>query len=470
MFTKKYLFVLFVLISSTASASVRISGIVNNIEPNSSAKYYYSPSFNVYDNIVVKIDSNKVDFSVENFYGQNGMLMIGNNIIYLYVLNENHIQFIVDNSDFKNTLSFNGDLAAENNFNALESKNNITEELNSYSKYSDGNIYKNHVYKTIALNKKLWEEYPKQNLDSSFVLSVNTSLKYKHVNALWMYKIGYNPKENKFFEKPTSPEYFLFLDSIDINNDKAVNNSDYSTALMRYFHEKVDKNSLISLPESYSKSTKFKLSFLTKYNYRKGVLIGKSLDFALIDLIKLSIKSIDSTNKYFCDSIYNDYINLSISNETKIWLFNYFKKLDDNNSLLVAPNFELINVNGKVVKLADLKGKVIYVDFWATWCVPCLANMPYSKKLTEKFKGNKNLVFLYINIEDDYLRWKAYIKKNKPEGIHLYANEEWSKELKKKYFISGIPKYVIIGQNGELVNINASDPNNAEKEILKAIK
>lgn len=467
---KKYLIVLFVLISSIASASVRISGIVNNIEPNSSAKYYYSPSFNIYDNIVVKIDSNKIDFSVEHFYGQNGMLMIGNNIIYLYVLNGNHIKFKVDYLDFKNTLSFNGDLAAENNFNALENKNNITEELNSYSSFSDGNIYKNHVYKAIALNKKLWEEYPKQFLDSTFVSSVNTSLKYKHVNALWMYKIGYNPKENKFFEKFTSPDYFLFLDSIEINNDNAVNNSDYSTALMRYFHEKVDKNSLISLPESYSKSTKFKLSFLTKYNYRKSVLTGISLDFALIDLIKLSIKSIDSTNKSFCDSIYNDYLNLSKSNETKIWLFNYLKKLDDNNSMLVAPNFELINVNGKVVNLADLKGKVIYVDFWATWCVPCLANMPYSKKLAEKFKGNKNLVFLYINIDDDYSRWKAYIKKNKPEGIQLYANEEWSKELKKKYFISGIPKYVIIGQNGELININAPDPAYAEKEILNAIK
>lgn len=463
--------ILFLFIYSTSFAGVRITGYIKNIEAKTSAKFYYSPTLMELENVVVFIDSNNhIDFTIDKYYENSGWLIIGNSIIRLFILDDKLIQFNVDYLEFKNSLTFKGDLANENNFNALEDKNNINEEINSYSNYSDGTIFKNHVYKTIALNKKLWEDYPKQNLDSNFVTSINTSLKYKHINALWMYKIGYNPKENKFFEKFTAPDYFNFLDSIEINNDNVVGNSDYSTALMRYFHEKVDKNSLKNLPESYSNSTKFKISFLTRYNYRKSVLSGESLEFALIDLIKLSIKSIDSTNNSLCDSIYNDYLSFANNAETKKWLFNYFKKLDKLNTIFQAPNFTLLNIKGKNVSLSDLKGKVIYVDFWATWCVPCLANMPYSKKLSKKLKDQKNIVFLYINIEDDYSRWKAYIVKNKPEGIQLYANSEWSSELKKKYYISGIPHYVLIGKNGELININASDPSFAETEILNAIK
>lgn len=135
----------------------------------------------------------------------------------------------------------------------------------------------------------------------------------------------------------------------------------------------------------------------------------------------------------------------------------------------LAPSFTLDDVTGKKVSLSDFKGKVVYIDFWATWCGPCLAEMPHSKKLREKFGGNTDIIFMYVSVdnsdsEDD---WKAVIKKKDIVGVNLISRNGGEEEhVGEHYGLQYIPRFVLIDKNGKVANFEAPTPGDSKTEQL----
>ncbi len=132
-----------------------------------------------------------------------------------------------------------------------------------------------------------------------------------------------------------------------------------------------------------------------------------------------------------------------------------------------APTFSLKNKEGKQIALSDLKGKYVLIDFWATWCKPCIAEAPYSKELEEEF-AEQEIEFVYICIDDSKERWGEHISKENSGGVQLFADKEQSKELREKYNIEGIPNYMLIDKEGKIVTQKIRPSQNA-KEILETI-
>jgi len=123
------------------------------------------------------------------------------------------------------------------------------------------------------------------------------------------------------------------------------------------------------------------------------------------------------------------------------------------------------NYNGGSNSLKDFKGKYVFIDIWATWCLNCWEEFPYLKKLEDKYK-DKNIVFVSLSCDRFEKEWRNAIKKEKPGGIQLLADER-EDSFFKAYAVSGIPRYILLDPDGRIIDYNAPRP--SDQEALKKL-
>ncbi|WP_320816188.1 TlpA disulfide reductase family protein [Flavobacterium sp.] len=125
----------------------------------------------------------------------------------------------------------------------------------------------------------------------------------------------------------------------------------------------------------------------------------------------------------------------------------------------MSPDFNFENLKGGTTSLADLKGKYIYIDVWATWCGPCIAEIPFLKEVEKKYEG-KNILFVSLSIDrvSDREKWSKFITEKELSGIQLLAEADWKSKFVQDYKINGIPRFILVGPNGEIVNADAPRP------------
>lgn len=122
-------------------------------------------------------------------------------------------------------------------------------------------------------------------------------------------------------------------------------------------------------------------------------------------------------------------------------------------------NFCFEDREGKKVSLTDLWGKYVYIDMWATWCIPCWEELPYMKQLEEKFVG-RNIHFVSISVDRDKKAWERKVVQDQLKGIQLYAGRDQS--LMDFLNSTAIPRFILVDPAGYIIQADMSRPSNPE--------
>jgi len=169
------------------------------------------------------------------------------------------------------------------------------------------------------------------------------------------------------------------------------------------------------------------------------------------------------------EELYGFFVDNITSDDIKKRLSETYEKNKNLIKGMPSPKFvDYENNAGGTTSLDDLKGKYVYLDVWATWCGPCIAEIP-SLKEVEKDYHDKNIEFVSASIDTPvaYDKWKSMIKDKDLGGTQLLADNAWQSQFVQDYAIDGIPRFILIDPQGNIVSADAPRPSNESlRELL----
>lgn len=379
-------------------------------------------------------------------------LIHGDQSISIYIVPGDRISIIADYRNMDSATKFSGSHELENNY--LIHYHNlqlVSEPQDMYAFFS-----KNESDFVVAVEDRLnvfvedQQEYQKKNgaFEEDFAELMSAELSYDAANLKMTYPEYYAYLLPDSTLK-LSDTYDSFFQNLDIDTDANLLVPSYIPFIGLYldFNTKADttaaKNALVA-----SKFNNIKTLFKTAkvkevlyYNLLKNTLNTSINETSLvIDKYRAA-----QTNPVFLEEINTQY--------------QQWQHLITGQP---APKFDYKDINGRAVSLESLSGKVVYIDVWATWCGPCLKELPSLEKLQQDNKANKDIVFVSISIDQDKVAWEKMVKTKNMQGVQLFAEGNWASSLVSDYRISGIPRFIVIGKDGKIIDANAPRPSSKE--------
>ena len=288
---------------------------------------------------------------------------------------------------------------------------------------------------------------------------IQTKLKYKTSDELFEY--------GRHNMKDIPDGYYAFLDEYRfVENDDAKFCSEYfSDFANNYFSYQLSSNdnyqNIMGLFQQ-GKSIEAACIYLDFISNKKNNLITE-INAAL--MLFLSIENYTAQT----DSLFQKYNSIFTEEPLKKQL-----KLSIEEKLLA--NFKTLEELSKKEEIGEIfkkislenKNKVLYLDFWGTWCGACINEFPNSAKLHDELKDN-NIEFVYLCEPTDSATWINAVQKYNLSGTNILLNKQQKIIIQSIFNIVGIPRYMIINKNGEIIDENADRPssNRIKNELIK---
>ena len=327
------------------------------------------------------------------------------------------------------------------------------------------------------------ERINKLNLNKTVLAKLKgqfeSDIRYESAEFLFSHleRRNYTMKEEFGYFYPDSM-YFSFIDHLKFDNEYCKSTSakqmagEFLTAKAREAFK--GKNDTVWWEDN----------FLWKNNYLLSQ--PQSIWTDLLALSTISDYSFEMMEKNFFENLktFNQKMEKQYYNDADRRLFkNNVAQYFALSPGMPAPDLALPDSSGNIVRLSDFKGKVVYLDFWGTWCYPCIEDIPDALELQKKFR-DKPVVFLYVSLEyneEQIANWKRFIAGKdqrfanfvdfKPfPGVHLVAEKQFGNEVIKPYKINFTPTYVLIDKDGNLVSARADRAKGIVEKIEKLLE
>ncbi|CAA6829372.1 MAG: Peroxiredoxin [uncultured Aureispira sp.] len=295
----------------------------------------------------------------------------------------------------------------------------------------------------------LFNEDPSKHLTDEFKTFIQTEFNYDH----WLKLLTYGDVYQGRHRLDTS--FLSFLDSALILNDLSLGNENYRDFITAFVHYRC----------RYQSNTKESI-YIQLYNYSKYYLDGRTKYFTMAQFLATALRK---ENPVAILPIYEDFIKENPYYELDKIVLDPFQKANQFTAGTAAPNFALKNAQGETVQLSQLKGKVVYLDFWASWCRPCMQKIDALQALKARFK-DKNVVFLHVSLDRSQENWIKTLDEKKFTGQQLFFDPMRS-QITTDYEVLSVPKFFLITKKGNFAFTPSSlDSKELELALLKLLQ
>ena len=379
-------------------------------------------------------------------------MYVGRERTGIYLEKGKNLSVTLNADEFDETLKYSGDLANINNFLAEkylwnEKHLNFKELFSMDEKgfVNQLNQNKKSIDCLYAANKIDDENFKKQLAQEDLYARAVLFENYRESHKYYL-------QEENF---KVSPNFYDELKNLKFDDTLAYRNSiAYQNLLDAHF------NRLANEEVSESGNNQQTILYLKKVD--AALPNGYAKDKMMSSYLQFGLKP-DAT----LDEAYSIYKNSDPNPENLAKLTEHYNKLKTITAGNPSPAFNYENHNDSRTALEDLKGKYVYIDVWATWCGPCLREIPSLLQIEKDYHG-KNIQFVSISIDEpkDYEKWKAMVTEKELGGVQLIADNNWNSQFVKDYAIMGIPRFILIDPQGNIVSADAPRPSDPKLRAL----
>ena len=376
-------------------------------------------------------------------------------------IGDNHFYYLVENPAVQTPLYLANGTNMELTLNEEMSKTMVSGSQTKQTQYliernsfindringADSNLFGQKPQEFKENVKAFFAELDKKlkayGFDEEFVKNQEKWTNYKFVEYLTIFPTYHRYTSGN--EAILPDDFYAERDGIDYDNAEEFRTIDTYRDLVRSkFY------TIINNPNDAENIKKF----ISEVNALKSDNIRADLAKGTFQLISPS----STVNKEIFDFINKNVTDEKVKEAAKK-AYDVATKLTSGSPSPKFSNYE--NFNGGTTSLDDFKGKVTYIDIWATWCLPCRGEIPALKELEKKFHG-KDVAFVSISIDQNKDEWKEFVKSEDLKGVQLFAENAFESQFIQDYGIRQIPTFIIIDKEGKIVNADAPRPSSDE--------
>lgn len=390
-------------------------------------------------------------------------LMIDRKLIKLFLKPGDNAVINFDGINPQPLVTFDGDGKLENQYlqakqqqipNLLQAnQRNYSLPEAEFMKITDENLQKTTAH---------LEQYAKSNpgMDAEFLAVEKAEATYLWADQFFSYP-KYHPHYAQNPSYQPSAAFNAYKEKVDLNNNMAIASPNYQKYLVHNLYE--EASALLKADPSLEsqenamtltnlKVVKEKFTGQRVKNFLTFTVFQDHLKYQSVNNLKALMEEFNKSNT---NAMYKQIVNAE---------YNKWVHLDKG---MPAPNFVYNDINGKEVALSDLKGKYVYVDIWATWCGPCKKEIPHLEALQEEYKNNSKIAFVSVSIDKNVDAWEKMVKNKNMQGIQLIADKAGNSQISKDYQVSGIPRFILVDDEGKILDVKAPRPSSPQiKNIL----